>query len=108
MMNYLQKHSQNLLRVLFLVFFAFQLSLVFAPDVEAQGVKINSLSEIQNKAKEGADTITTVAKYILGAVLAIALVFVIYSLATNNPHAKDYLLGWIIAVIVIMIAFMII
>jgi hypothetical protein len=44
----------------------------------------------------------------LAAVLGIALVFVIYSLATNNPHAKEYLLGWIIAVVVIMVAFLII
>ena len=61
-----------------------------------------------DKAKEGADTILDVAKYILAAVLGIALVFVIYSLATNNPHAKEYLLGWIIAVVVIMVAFLII
>lgn len=60
------------------------------------------------QAKEGADTILDVAKYILAAVLGIALVFVIYSLATNNPHAKEYLLGWIIAVVVIMVAFLII
>ena len=77
--------------------------------VEAQsGLKINSLSEVTDKAKEGADTILDVAKYILAAVLGIALVFVIYSLATNNPHAKEYLLGWIIAVVVIMVAFVII
>lgn len=77
--------------------------------VEAQsGLKINSLSEVTDKAKEGADTVLDVAKYILAAVLGIALVFVIYSLATNNPHAKEYLLGWIIAVVVIMVAFLII
>lgn len=72
------------------------------------GLKINSLSEVTDTAKEGADTILDVAKYILAAVLGIALVFVIYSLATNNPHAKEYLLGWIIAVVVIMVAFLII
>lgn len=70
--------------------------------------EISSLSEVTDKAKEGADTILDVAKYILAAVLGIALVFVIYSLATNNPHAKEYLLGWIIAVVVIMVAFLII
>ena len=48
------------------------------------------------------------SNFILAAVLGIALVFVIYSLATNNPHAKEYLLGWIIAVVVIMVAFLII
>lgn len=78
-------------------------------EMEAQsGLKISSLSEVTDTAKEGADTILDVAKYILAAVLGIALVFVIYSLATNNPHAKEYLLGWIIAVVVIMVAFLII
>lgn len=72
------------------------------------GLKISSLSEVTDTAKEGADTILDVAKYILAAVLGIALVFVIYSLATNNPHAKEYLLGWIIAIVVIMVAFLII
>jgi hypothetical protein len=86
----------------FLIFFTL---LGTAQVAEAQsGLKINSLSEVTDKAKEGADTILDVAKYILAAVL----VFVIYSLATNNPHAKEYLLGWIIAVVVIMVAFLII
>ncbi len=86
------------------------LFMVTAPiEIEAQsGLKISSLSEVTDTAKEGADTILDVAKYILAAVLGIALVFVIYSLATNNPHAKEYLLGWIIAVVVIMVAFLII
>ena len=89
----------------FLIFFTL---LGTAQVAEAQsGLKIN-LSEVTDKAKEGADTILDVAKYILAAVLGIALVFVIYSLATNNPHAKEYLLGWIIAVVVIMVAFLII
>ena len=90
----------------FLIFFTL---LGTAQVAEAQsGLKINSLSEVTDKAKEGADTILDVAKYILAAVLGIALVFVIYSLATNNPHAKEYLLGWITAVVVIMVAFLII
>lgn len=86
------------------------LFMITAPvEMKAQsGLKISSLSEVTDTAKEGADTILDVAKYILAAVLGIALVFVIYSLATNNPHAKEYLLGWIIAVVVIMVAFLII
>ncbi len=77
--------------------------------VEPQsGLKISSLSEVTDKAMEGADNIRDVAKYSLAAVLGIALVFVIYSLATNNPQAKEYLLGWSIAVVVIMVAFLII
>ena len=57
----------------FLIFFTL---LGTAQVAEAQsGLKINSLSEVTDKAKEGADTILDVAKYILAAVLGIALVF---------------------------------
>ena len=88
----------------------FLLTFVVVPQVvEAQrALKISSLSDVESKAQEGSDTILNIAKYVLAAVLGIALVFVIYSLATNNPHAKEYLLGWIIAVAVIMVAFLII
>ncbi len=87
----------------------FLLTFVVVPEVvNAQSIKISSLSDVEAKAQEGSTTILNIAKYVLGAVLGIALVFVIYSLATNNPHAKEYLLGWIIAVAVIMVAFMII
>lgn len=100
----MNQHSRAIFTLL--VFF---MLLGTAQVVEAQsGLKISSLSEVTDKAKEGADTILDVAKYILAAVLGIALVFVIYSLATNNLHAKEYLLGWIIAVVVIMVAFLII
>ena len=100
----MNQHSRAIFTLL--VFF---MLLGTAQVVEAQsGLKISSLSEVTDKAKEGADTILDVAKYILAAVLGIALVFVIYSLATNNHHAKEYLLGWIIAVVVIMVAFLII
>lgn len=102
--NFVNQHSRAIFTLL--VFF---MLLGTAQVVEAQsGLKISSLSEVTDKAKEGADTILDVAKYILAAVLGIALVFVIYLLATNNPHAKEYLLGWIIAVVVIMVAFLII
>ena len=88
----------------------FLLTFVVVPQVvEAQSaLKISSQSDVESKAQEGSDTILNIAKYVLAAVLGIALVFVIYSLATNNPHAKEYLLGWIIAVAVIMVAFLII
>lgn len=82
---------------------------IIVPEVAAQsGLKIQSLSEVESTAQDGANSILNVAKYVLAAVLAVALIFVIYALATNNPHAKDYLLGWIIAVVVIMVAFLII
>lgn len=67
------------------------LFMITAPvEIEAQsGLKISSLSEVTDTAKEGADTILDVAKYILAAVLGIALVFVIYSLATNTRMPRN-------------------
>lgn len=103
-MNFLKIHKRA-----FMVLGLWILTFIVVPQVSAEGgIKISSLSEVTAKAKEGSDTITDIAKYVLGAVLAISLVFVIYALATNNPHGKEYLLGWIIAVIVIMVGYLII
>lgn len=102
--NMFLKRNKNII-----IFFLLVSALFIVPDAIAQGgLKIQSLAEVQSTAEDGANTILEVAKYVLAAVLAVALIFVIYALATNNPHAKDYLLGWIIAVVVIMIAFLII
>ena len=54
----------------------------------AQGIKVSSLSELESKAKEGTDSVVNIAKYGIGFVFAVALFFVIYSIATNQPHAK--------------------
>ena len=72
------------------------------------GLKISSLSEVEEKAKEGSDTIVNIGKYILGAVLIVTLVYVIYAVSSNQPHAKEMAFGWIIAVIIIMVAFLIV
>lgn len=103
--NFVSLHKR-----LFMILGLFMLTFVIVPEVvEAQSaLKISSLSDVESKAQEGSNTILNIAKYVLAAVLGIALVFVIYALATNNPHAKEYLLGWIIAVAVIMVAFLII
>lgn len=104
-MDFIDSHKRMLMILGILLF-----SFVVVPQVvEAQSaLKISSLSDVESKAQEGSDAILNIAKYVLAAVLGIALVFVIYALATNNPHAKEYLLGWIIAVAVIMVAFLII
>jgi hypothetical protein len=66
-------------------------------------IKITSLSEIEGKAKEGADTIINIAKYAIGAVLFLALIFVIYAIATNKQNAREYAIGWVIALVVYLI-----
>ena len=96
---------------LFMILGLFLFTFVLVPeiaDAQTSSIKISSLADVESKAEEGSTTILNIAKYVLGAVLGVALIFVIYALATNNPHAKEYLLGWIIAVAGIMVAFLII
>lgn len=78
------------------------------PKVAYAQVKISSLSDIESKAKEGADAIVNIAKYTIGGVLAIGLVFMIYAIANNHPHAKEFGIGWALSVIIYLIAVMII
>lgn len=80
------------------------------PAVVAQSgsVKISSLAEVESTTQDASNTVLNIAKYLLGAVLAVGLIFVVYSIATKNPNAKDYLLAWVIAVIVVIIGNMII
>lgn len=94
----------------FMILGLFVLTFIVVPQLDAQSsaLKISSLSEVESKAKEGSDTMKNVAMYVVGAVLAIAIVFVIYALSTNNPHGKEYLLGWIVAVVVYLVALLII
>ena len=108
------KQSWNFVTVhkkLFMILGLFALTFIVVPEIanaQTGSIKISSLSDVEAKAEEGSNTILNIAKYVLGAVLGVALIFVIYALATNQPHAKEYLLGWIIAVAVIMVAFLII
>lgn len=108
------KQSWNFVTVhkkLFMILELFALTFIVVPEIanaQTGSIKISSLSDVEAKAEEGSNTILNIAKYVLGAVLGVALIFVIYALATNQPHAKEYLLGWIIAVAVIMVAFLII
>jgi len=97
---------KNKLLLLMMVFtLSASVDVVYA---QSYALKISSISQIESTAKEGSDAVKSIALYVVGAVLAIGLIFVIYALATSNPKAKEYLIGWIIAVIVILIAGMII
>lgn len=87
----------------FLLFLAF-----VQPILSFSQPKISSLSEIESQAKSGIDTIINISKYAIGGVMAIALIFIIYAMATNNPKGKDYLIGWVVALIVYLIGIAII
>lgn len=100
----------NAYKRVFIILGTFLFFYVCLPEIaDAQGgIKITDLSEIENKTQEGSDTIVKIAKYVMAAALTIALVFVVYALSTNNPHAKEYLIGWIVAVIVVLVGFMVV
>lgn len=95
---------RRLLMVLGLVLL---INLAFPIVADAQ-LKIQSLQDVQDKAKEGSDAVKNIGKYILGAVLIVTLVYVIYAVSSNQPHAKEMAVGWIVAVIIIMVAFLIV
>ena len=97
-------------RVLMILGLVLLTSILFpiVANADGGGLKISSLSEVEEKAKEGSDTIVNIGKYILGAVLIVTLVYVIYAVSSNQPHAKEMAFGWIIAVIIIMVAFLIV
>ena len=76
---------------------------------EAQsGLKIQDFDQIKEKAKEGTDPVSDVAKYAIGGALAVALVFVVWAVATNQPHGKEFALGWFIAVVIVLIGFLVV
>ena len=112
-MQQLLKRSVSYLKIhkkAFMILGLFVLTFIVVPQLDAQSsaLKISSLNEVENKAKEGADSMKNIAMYVVGAVLAIAIIFVVYAVATNNPHGKDYLLGWVVAVVVYLVALLII
>ncbi|MDR1368810.1 MAG: hypothetical protein LBJ72_01600 [Dysgonamonadaceae bacterium] len=60
---------------------------------------ISGLTEINSFSTELNESAFNMAGYIIATILAIALIFVVYSLSTDKPHAKEYLIAWIIAII---------
>lgn len=112
-MQQLLKNSVGILknhRRVLMILGLFVLTFIIVPQMDAQSgaLKISSLSEIESKAKEGSDSMKNMAIYVVGAVLALALVFVIWALASNNPHGKEYFIGWVVAVVVYLVAIAII
>ncbi len=106
-------HFSNLIKrhkILFMIFGLVALTFVIVPEtLSAQSaLKISSLDDIKEKAKEGSDTMKDIAMYVIGGVLAVALVYVIYAVSSNNPHGKEYFLGWIVAIIIYLVALLII
>ena len=57
--------------------------------VTAQGLKIQSISEIEEKAKESIDTIINIGKYVVSSALAIGLIFVVYALGAFGAGPRS-------------------
>jgi Phage Coat protein B. len=69
----------------------------------AQAPKVQSITEVESKVKDSATSMITMAKYIIGAVLIIALIGVIYAVASNHPKSKEFVIGWVVAVVVYIV-----
>jgi hypothetical protein len=69
-----------------------------------QEPKVTSINGIESQVKTSATSLIQMAKYIIGAVLFIALIGVIYMVASNHPKSKEGIIGWIVALVVYCIA----
>lgn len=67
---------------------------------------MEGLGEINAWSGEFNTTSGNVAGYIAATILGVALVFVVWALATNKENAKTYLIAWFVA-LVFTIAFII-
>jgi uncharacterized BrkB/YihY/UPF0761 family membrane protein len=91
------------LKSLIMLMFLFTLTLSVPVNVMGQP-KITSLTEVEEKVKDSSTSIGNMAKYIIGAVLLIALIGVIYMVASSHPKSKEAVIGWIVAIVVYIIA----
>lgn len=61
------------------------------------------LTEINQWSTEFSSTTNNVAWYIVAAMLTVALIPVIYAVASNNNNARTYVLAWFVALIFVLI-----
>lgn len=79
------------------------------PVLNAERIKSGATIEISGGAKNSTNSASltpykTIAKYIIGASLFVALIVVIYHVSTNSPKAKTAIVSWLVAVIIYCIA----
>lgn len=61
------------------------------------------LGAVETQVRDATTSIRTIVQYILYACMIIALIHVIYSVATSNPKMKDIIIAWAVALIVLTI-----
>lgn len=64
-----------------------------------------ALSTLAGNSEQIASSTFVIVKYVATAGLAISFLFVLYEVASNNPKAKDYVIAWIIALIIYLMYF---
>ncbi len=84
------------------------LTLALPAESNAQQPRISSISEIEGQVHDASRSLGTMAKYIIGAVMFIALIGVVYMVATSHPKSKEAVIGWVASIIVYIIAISII
>ena len=69
-----------------------------------QAPKATDINGVQTAVQNSATSMIQMAKYIIGAVLFIALIGVVYMVASNHPKSKEAIIGWVVALVVYIIA----
>lgn len=64
---------------------------------------VDGLTEISQWSTDFSATTNNVATYIVAAMLAVALVPMIWAVASNKSNAKTYVLAWFVALIFALI-----
>lgn len=64
---------------------------------------VDGLSEIGRWTSDFSNTTANVAGYVTAAILMIALIFVVWAIASNKNNAKSYLIAWFVALIFALI-----
>jgi cytochrome bd-type quinol oxidase subunit 2 len=63
-----------------------------------------NLNQIDQQVQAATTSFKTWAKLAIGVVFFIALIWVVYNVATNHPKAKEMVIGFIVAVVIYAIA----
>lgn len=64
---------------------------------------VDGLSELGRWTSDFSNTTGNIAGYVTAAILMIALIFVVWAIASNKNNAKSYLIAWFVALIFALI-----
>lgn len=78
-------------------------TLLLSAVTQAQ-IKIKDLDELSEGTKKAGDTVQEIAIYLIGGVLAIALVGCVYMVSTNHPKGREALIAVIVGIVIYILA----